>query len=139
MYDEILLPTDGSDVSKRATEKAIELATHFDAELHLIYVVSPVEHSTVDGSMTTEMSQLEDLGEKILQDATKQALDGDIDSVSNVLIGSPYKEIVHYADENEMDLIVMGTQGRSGAKRFLLGSTTERVIRHTDLEVLTVQ
>lgn len=139
MYDKILLPTDGSDVSERATEKAIELAQHFDAELHFVYVVAPIEHTTVEGNMTTEMNQLKTVGEEILQEETENALSKNVDSISSVLIGSPYKEIVHYADENDIDLIVMGTQGRSGAKRFLLGSTTERVIRHTDLEVLTVQ
>lgn len=139
MYDKILLPTDGSEVSKRATERAIELSDHFDAELHIIYVVAPVEHTTIQGTVTTEMNQLEEVGDSVVDDASEAARDAGVSVTSEVLVGSPYKEIINYADENEMDIIVMGTQGRSGAKRFLLGSTTERVIRHTDLEVLTVQ
>lgn len=139
MYDRILVPTDGSDGSDRATEEAIELARAFDAEVHALYVVDP---SAAPGEATGAgvLEALSAVGEESTGAVVDRARAAGVDVVDPVVeTGSPFRTIADYAAENDVDLVVMGTHGRSGIERYLLGSVTEKVVRTATVPVLTIR
>ncbi|MFC6757756.1 MULTISPECIES: universal stress protein [Haloarcula] len=138
MYDRILVPTDGSPSMQSVVDHAVELATVHDAVLHGLYVLDtgsfatlPVE-STWDG--VTEM--LREEGELALSEFTERAGDARVETA--IRDGNPSGEIVEYAREHDCDTIVMGTHGRGGIDRLLLGSVAERVVRAAPVPVVTV-
>ncbi|WP_137286159.1 universal stress protein [Halorussus salinisoli] len=139
MYDRILVPADGSDQSERAFEQALELARTYDAEIHVLNVVD-VSALAGEFDAVNVVDQLEESGRKITQKLRERAEDAGIDRVqTEVVEGVPYETILDYADGNDVDLVVMGTHGRTGLDRYLLGSVTERVVRKSDVPVLTVR
>lgn len=138
MYDDILVPTDGSDCARRAVEEAINLARAFDAALHTLYVVD-TELSGVQGGGAAVFDELESEGERIVRDVIERAEDAGVDTVeASVAAGVPYRAILDYCEEYGIDLMVMGTHGRTGLQRTLVGSVTEKVVRTADVPVLTV-
>lgn len=139
MYDRILIPTDGSECADAAATEAIELAATFDATLHVVYVVDAAAlPSTIDAGYVSEA--LEDAGEEAIERVRERAAAAGVEDVaSEVVYGAPHRSIVQYADEADVDLIVMGTHGRSGIERYLLGSVTEKVVRTAGVPVLTIQ
>lgn len=138
MYDSVLVPTDGSPGSDRAAEEAIELAKCFDATIHALYVVDTTAiPSTADGGMVTDVMRRS--GRTAAQRIVDMATAAGVDAADPVVrSGVVHRQIVDYADEHDVGLIVMGTHGRSGLDRFLLGSVTEKVIRASQVPVLTV-
>ncbi|WP_227376291.1 universal stress protein [Haladaptatus halobius] len=142
MFDRILIPTDGSDPAKPAVEMALNLAKVHNATLHILYIVDqPVSVSGM-GEGFSGLDDLLDALEKRGQQATKaiveQARERDIETTAAVRRGNPHDDILTYAEEYDIDVIVMGTHGRTGVKRALLGSVTENVVRHSEIPVLTV-
>jgi nucleotide-binding universal stress UspA family protein len=138
MYDRILLPTDGSRGNSRAVEQAIGLAAQSDARLHVLFVVEdlPYAPEMMDGQVE---ARLREIGEEAISDIRQRADDAGVSVETALEDGTPHQSILEYADEEGMDLIVMGTHGRSGLDRYLLGSVTERVVRGADTPVLTVR
>jgi len=138
MYDRILLPTDGSRGNSRAVEQAIGLAVQSDARLHVLFVVEdlPYAPEMMDGQVE---ARLREIGEEAISDIRQRADDAGVSVETALEDGTPHQSILEYADEEGMDLIVMGTHGRSGLDRYLLGSVTERVVRGADTPVLTVR
>jgi nucleotide-binding universal stress UspA family protein len=142
--EKILVPTDMSEFSEHALRYACEFARRFDAELHLLNVVQDVVAMVPEPGMAFPAP-----GEYMheLQQASEQALDklpdpdwvGGVSVVRDVRIGTPFVEIVRYAKAVEIDLIVIGTHGRSGLAHVLLGSTAERVVRKAPCPVLSVR
>ncbi|AUV83290.1 universal stress protein [Salinigranum rubrum] len=139
MYDRILLPTDGSGPSEAARDHAIGLAAAYDATLHAIYVVDDdaLRAARIDSDVVVEGFETE--GESLLDEVAASAAGASVDCETAVLHGHPHEVITEYAADNDVDLIVMGTHGRHGVSRFLLGSVTERVVRTSDVPVLTVR
>ncbi|MFA1611513.1 universal stress protein [Halobellus rubicundus] len=137
MYDTILVPTDGSDQANAALDHAVGLARDHGATLHLLYVADSNRDSvtTLGGEV---VDALEQEGERILADATERLTDT-VDLVDAVETGDPVETILDYADAVDADVIVMGTHGRRGLDRYLLGSTTERVVRRSPVPVLTIR
>jgi len=138
MYDRILVPTDGSPSMQSVVDHALELAAVHDATLHGLYVVDtgsfatlPVE-TTWDG--VTEM--LREEGELAVSEFAEMVGDSPVETA--VRNGNPSGEIVDYAREHDCDAIVMGTHGRGGIDRLLLGSVAERVVRAAPIPVVTV-
>ncbi|MCU4742077.1 universal stress protein [Halobacteria archaeon AArc-m2/3/4] len=139
MYTRILLPTDGSETTDRALEHALDLATQYDAELHVLYVVDATVFAN-DVETGAIVEEFETMGNRIVDHVIQQATDAGIEPTrTSVVRGTPHKRILEYTDENEIDLVVMGTHGRSGLDRYLLGSVTEKVVRLSDAPVLTVR
>mgnify|MGYP006272129111 CR=1 FL=1 len=139
MYDEILLPSDGSPAADVALDHALDVAATSDARLHVLYVV---DQSAVDGLVSgSELvaAALEREGTETIERLEQAAIDRGVDVVTNVLSGRPVQTILDYVTDNEIDLVVMGTHGRRGLDRFLLGSVTERVVRGADVSVLVVR
>lgn len=141
-FDRILVPTDGSDAVAPAVEMALDLAETHEATLHALFVVEPPSSFASAGEGFTGADNLLDEFEEAGHDATDaiatRADDRGITAESAVLQGTPRDDILGYATGEDVDLIVMGTHGRSGVERTLLGSVTETVVRHSEIPVLTV-
>ncbi|WP_435347633.1 universal stress protein [Haloarchaeobius sp. HRN-SO-5] len=141
MYDRIMVPTDGSEGVERAVEHAIDLAVTHDATLYAVYVVDSASYGGVPMETAWEglHEMLETEGEAALRRVRDLGTESDIQVETALLEGTPAKEIVRYAESNDCDLVVMGTHGRGGIDRLLLGSVAERVVRSSEVPVLTVQ
>ena len=142
MFNRVLIPTDGSDAAKPAVEMALDLAETHDALLHVLLIVDqpPTISGTAEGfsGLDNLLNTLEEKGNQATDAIVEQARDRDIEAEAAVRRGNPHDDILSYANENEIDIIVMGTHGRTGVKRALLGSVTENVVRHSEIPVLTV-
>lgn len=142
MFDRILIPTDGSDPTKSAVDMALNLAEVHDATLHVLYIVD--QPTSVSGmgegfaGLNDLLDALEERGQQATKAIIKQARERNIETTAAVRRGNPHNDILSYAEDNDIDVIVMGTHGRTGVKRALLGSVTENVVRHSEIPVLTV-
>jgi len=135
----VLLPTDGSPGAETATEQALDVAERFDAALHVLFVVD-TNALPLDGRSKVVFDQLNDDGRRSVESVVEHAEERGIDPVvREVLGGSPHEVILEYVEEHGIDLVVMGTHGRRGLSRYLLGSVTERVVRSSDAPVLVVR
>jgi len=139
MYQEILVPTDGSPASDAAIERAVDLADRYDARLHALYVVDGAAYSTLEAGSEIVIEALQSEGEGATDHVRQLAEDAGVDCEAIVTTGTAYRSITEYVTENDIDLIVMGTHGRTGLDRYLLGSVTERVVRTSPVPVLTVR
>lgn len=130
-YESVLVATDGSEGSAAAVEHALGVAHRNGAPLHVLYVRDP-DDDEGDGVADRILDRV---GERVASNS--DLIDGDgPELVTAVRSGSPHEEIVAYAEGTGCDLIVMGTHGRTGVGRYLVGSVTERVVRLADVPVL---
>ncbi len=139
-YDEILLPTDGSDCAGAAVEHGVGIAAQFDARVHAVTVVDPgsVAHTPLAPAPPGLLESLESAGEQATEQVAADAREAGVDAVTTVREGPPAETLLSYAEDNDIGLIAMGTAGLTGLSRHLLGSTTERTIRRADVPVLAV-
>lgn len=147
MYDNILVPTDGSDTAEIAVDHALDLAETYGATIHALYVVDvghmsitlgPEQVDRIQSGQWREMDELRERAESAIDTVTDRAEARGIEAVDHVSAGKPHSMIAKYAKNHDIDLVVMGSQGRSGVKRALLGSVTERTLRETHIPVLVV-
>ncbi|WP_435359844.1 universal stress protein [Haloarchaeobius sp. DFWS5] len=138
MYDDILLPTDGSDGAAVALERALDLAGTYGATLHVLNVAD-TNRDSVTVVDTGLVDALEEEGEEIVDDVVDQAHEAGVSVVDEVIQGDPYQTILDYVDSRGIDLVVMATHGRRGIQRYLLGSVTEKIVRTSPVPVLTVR
>lgn len=138
MYEDILLPTDGSDGTETALAHAEAIGMAFDATVHVLFVADTNRDSVIRLAGGTTTDVLTEKGTGIVEE-TSAALDPAVDRRTEVLQGDPRETIVDYAEEYGIDLVVMATHGRRGLDRFLLGSVTERVVRTSNVPVMTVR
>ena len=149
-YEDILVPTDGSGLAVRALDEALSLAGLTGATVHVVYVVddaavaelataSCVDEVSFDADVGRLFERFEAVGERAIADVREAAGERGAELVTEVRRGIPDESILEYADENGVDLIVMGTHGRRGVRRYLLGSTTEQVLRQSPVPVLAVR
>ena len=139
MYEKILVPTDGSDFAKKAQKHALFLAKACDAE---IIAVSVTENNFVNGlPLDDEIYQLNQIlkerSEENLKEFDKQNED-DLKITHVIREGSPAKVILEVAKEEDVDLIVMGSSGKSGFDRFIMGSVADKVVNSAKCAVLVV-
>lgn len=138
MYQHILLPTDGNEGTERAAEHAIDLAKTYGASLHVLFAVEVRGVDLLEEPNLGKFREdLEAKGAKALEDVEVRAEEAGVTTVTTLLNDDPREAILTYADENHIDLIVMG-QGREGLSRLLLGSVTDRIIREAAVPVLVV-
>jgi nucleotide-binding universal stress UspA family protein len=130
----ILLATDGRAGSRRATTEAIELAVELDAALHVVYVV---EDRFLNSPIFRDV--LEQEGERSTMAVSNRATQLGVPTVTEILRGNPADELRDYTAENGVNLVVMGTYGRTGLDRFMLGSVTRRMVRRAETPLLTVR
>ncbi|WP_280587843.1 universal stress protein [Halorubrum sp. Boch-26] len=142
MFDTIVVATDGSDSVRRAVDVAVDIAARFEAEVHAVYVVDSGEvESTPDEVREDLRDALDDHGEAALEQVADAATERDpgLDVTVEVREGRPAAEISEYAQDIDADIVAMGTRGRHGENRFLIGSVAERVVRTCPIPVLTVR
>jgi len=141
----ILYPTDFSEVTLHALKYARELAGTFDAQLYCVHVVDEAyQYWTAMGPESVPVGvaaeDLLSLAEGHMQRFADEHLVGlKYAPVTKVLVGAPFREIIAYARENTVDLIVLATHGRGGLSWVLMGSTAEKVVRKAPCPVLTVR
>lgn len=140
----ILLPTDFSEYSKPAVDYACALADKFGAELHLVHVLQDLVATVPEPGLAFPppgdyMKELQTAAEAALQKILDPEWEKGKAVVRETRQGPPFVEIIRYARENDIDLIVMGTHGRSGLAHVLLGSVAEKVVRKAGCPVLTVR
>ncbi|QWC18636.1 universal stress protein [Halorubrum sp. 2020YC2] len=142
MFDTIVVATDGSDSVQRAVSVAVDVAARFDAEVHAVYVVDAGEVESSPDTVREDLRDaLDDEGRDALDRVADAAhdRDGDLDVTIEVREGRPASEIDAYARDVDADVVAMGTRGRHGENRFLIGSVAERVVRTCPIPVLTVR
>ena len=137
----ILVPTDGSDYSIHAAEYAISIAKTHDAQIMVVYVLDEI---VID--RFAKVTEREDIERELKADGQRYvnyilalAEKGGVKATSLIAKGRPFEQIVHLSNGLEMDLIVLGTYGRRGAERILIGSVAERVIEYARCPVLVVK
>jgi nucleotide-binding universal stress UspA family protein len=138
MFEKILFPTDGSDGADAAFDHVLDLAVTHDATVYVLNVANTV-YGTIAEKEGGTVDVLRERGEAAVEDAARRARERDVATVTAVTTGDPHQGIVDYANDRGVDVIVMPTHGRRGLERFLLGSTTERVVRRADAPVLTMR
>ena len=138
----ILVPSDFSECSDEALAYGLELARRFNAKVHLLHVVQdPATQPWAAEGFAAPVIEVVDEWQR-QADARLRALVPDADRdrvIVATTVATPYAEILAYAAEHDVDLIVMGTHGRSGVSHLLLGSIAERVVRRAPCPVLTVR
>ncbi|WP_254768469.1 universal stress protein [Salinilacihabitans rarus] len=140
MYSTILVPVDGSGGDDGAVSRTFEFARRFGAAVHVLHVVDAEPGPAgLDRTQRERVRRpLEKRGRQATARIADRAAELGVDATRTVRDGTPSRTILEYADEHDVDLIVMGTHGRTGPERVRLGSTTERVITRTDSPVLAV-
>ena len=147
MFDKILIPTDGSRGVEKAIEYATAIAEKFSSTVHVLFVV---ESSNIligyDQDMTSQyhvqsaVENMYQVGEDAVAKIAKQLAEHRIEKVTTkVRDGHPTELILEYTKEQGIDLIVMGTHGRRGLNRMLLGSVADEVVHRALVPVMTVR
>lgn len=140
MYDSVLVPTDGSDAAEAALAHAIGVADRNDATLHTVYAteIGDLSESLDEETFGRTVERLRAAGEDAVERVVTRAREHGIETESAVLDGTPVEVILEYAADNEIDIVVMATRGRTGEARDVVGSVTERIVRSSSVPVLTV-
>ncbi|MBU7035416.1 MAG: universal stress protein, partial [Theionarchaea archaeon] len=141
MFKKILIPTDGSIHSQKAERYGLEMAKTSHASVTVIHVVEvPFFPTPVAGEPSfvpeEEIEILKKAGEDMVNRVVEQAEKMGVKAAPVVVIGHPADQIIKYAKAH--DLVVMGTMGKSGLFHLLMGSVTEKVVRHTPVPVLVI-
>ena len=146
MIRSIVVGTDGSDTAAKAVREAADLAAKVGASVYLVSAYEPVskqrlreEARQVPGDLQHMINPREDV-EALLREAEELVKDAGVADVHRLAReGDPADAILDVAEENDLDLIVVGNKGMSGAKRFLLGSVPNRVSHHAPCSVMIVR
>ena len=141
--ERILFPTDFSEGARHALQCAVDLTEHYKSKLYILHVVYDmsqavgvhVPHISTD-EVFKEMNDwaIKEIGTCCIEEIRKLP-----DVEKKVLKGIPYEEILKFASDEKIDMIVMGTYGRVGLNRLIFGNTAERVVRRAPCPVLTVK
>lgn len=141
LYRNIVIATDGSENSQRAISCGVEIAKLSGATVHALYVVDTP--SMISETWTAGKEMVHELiireGKKVLSKVKKIIEDSRVEVKEVLLEGYPSEEIINFAENNNMDLIVMGTLGKTGLERFLVGSVAENVVRNSKVPVMVIR
>jgi nucleotide-binding universal stress UspA family protein len=137
MFKKILVGTDGSDSATKAVSHAADLASAMGAELVLIHVY-PAPRSDVGSTFgRADAYPGQEIGQAVLRDAEKHYA-GKVKVKTVLREGDPAEGLIDVAEEEGIDLIIVGNRGMTGAKRFLLGSVPNQVSHHAPCNVMIV-
>ena len=141
----ILVAVDGSNQSLKASTYAIDFAKKYDAELIVLSIVSPIPYSQFEYASIGRMKEIETIekekAEQYIDKVKQKATENKVSVETGVLIKytSVVKEIVEYAENNKVDMTVIGSRGMTGLKKLLLGSVANGVITYSHCPVLVVK
>jgi nucleotide-binding universal stress UspA family protein len=144
MFNRILVPTDGSDITLKAVATAIKLAKSVNARLYTVSVKEPFPYSAISEMQPTPPQEFFDAQERIAAARVKEVRDiaeasGLQCDAQTVEALHPWEAVIEHAKRHECDLIVMASHGRRGVTALLLGSETQKVLTHTNIPVLVVR
>ncbi|MBV0924968.1 universal stress protein [Halomicroarcula limicola] len=143
MAKRILVPVDGSDQASAAATFVAE--NYPDAAVVFLHVINPAEagysaQASVPSFSEEWYQQKKSAAETLFDDLEAEARENGVEAVERVLeVGRPTKTIVEYAEDHDVDQIVMGSHGRSGVSRILLGSVAETVVRRASVPVTVIR
>lgn len=137
----ILCPIDHSDCSKEALKYAVSFAIKDEAKLYLLHVIDIRSFDESIDGMTIQIPDAEttEMLKAKLLDCIPEEIRNDMDVEAMVIQGIPFVEIISTARNNDVDMIVMGSHGRTGIAHIMLGSVSEKVVRKAPCAVLTVR
>lgn len=159
MYEDILIATDGSDTANAAAEHGVSIAEQYGARVHALYVVNTDAVSYALGSEEVdrlraghldEMTEIRQRADDAIAHVADLGERHGVEVAEHILIGEPSRAIRDFVDkkegllgenvtiEGDVDLVVMGSHGRTGLSRVILGSVSEKVLRRTHVPVLVV-
>lgn len=140
MYDTIVVPTDGSEHAEQAARRGFALAREHDAAVHVVCAADtgPIGDVRLPGDDASAAEAFTERATRYVERTAELADRDDLDVTTAVIEGPAKDEIVDYASAVSADLIAMGTRGRGGVERLMLGSVTEHVVRTSDVDVLVV-
>jgi nucleotide-binding universal stress UspA family protein len=144
MLDKIMIATDGSDASRHAASLAISLAKHSAGKVIAVYVVDMQRiahlpgYTTMHGLKESLLDSMLEEGEEAVAYIEKKSKNDRVSFEKAILKGNPSDELLRYSKELGTDILVIGSIGRTGLSKFLLGSVAEKVVRHSDVPVMVV-
>lgn len=144
MFKHILVPVDGSATALLAMDKAVQLARAFSGRITVIHVIDPYPFVGIGADFAYGQAEYltaaKASAQKALETATATAAAAGVECAQRVIEGSSvFEGILQAATESGADLLIMGSHGRQGIEKLLLGSETQRVLSHTTLPVLVVR
>ncbi len=144
MFNRILVPTDGSDITQKAVATAIQLAKSVNARLYTLSVKEPFPYSAISEMQPTPPQEFFDAQERIaatrVKDVREAAEAAGLPCDGHTIEAlHPWEAVIDHAKRYECDLIVMASHGRRGVTAMLLGSETQKVLTHTNIPVLVVR
>lgn len=142
MFERILVPIDGSQLSLKAAKQGIYIAKKLESEVVFLYVIDVrmIETSSLTGTDQGILrTRLRNVAERYLNEAAKLAEEENIMFQNRIREGLPAEDILKEIEEEKIDLVIMGSKGMSGAHRVIIGSTAEEVVRWSPCPVLIVK
>ncbi len=142
MFSRILCPIDFSEVTEEIIAYAADLAGRYGSELHVLHVIPNLNYFTPYESFLTPENLVaieQNIGREVERDFQKVLAKLDREVVKVIRTGVTFVEIIDYIKEQGIDLVVMGTHGRSGIEHILIGSVAEKVVRKSPCPVLTIR
>ena len=144
MFKRILVPTDGSDITKKAVDTALGLAKSLGATVYTLSVKEPFPYSAISEMQPTPPQEFFDAQERIASARVKQvraaAESASVPCESHTVEAlHPWEAVIDHAQRNQCDLIVMASHGRRGVSALLLGSETQKVLTHCAIPVLVIK
>lgn len=141
-YRKILIATDGSKNARNAADSGIEIARLSEAKVYVAYVIDTSSYASIPMDMKWEETmyeQFDRLGHEALTHVENAAKNAGVEVESVLLKGHPAEELTEFAEKEGIGLIVLGSHGKSGIERFLLGSVSEKVVRNSNISVLLIR
>jgi nucleotide-binding universal stress UspA family protein len=144
MFQRILIPTDGSEITKKAVDTAVGLARAMKSRIYTLSVKEPFPYSAISEMQPTPPQEFYDAQERIANVRVQEVRDacaaaGLTCEAHTIEALHPWEAIIDHAKRQECDLIVMASHGRRGVSALLLGSETQKVLTHTTVPVLIVR
>ncbi len=139
LFEKILIATDGSEKNKSAIEEAVKIARVCGSTVYAVYVMDEgLMKSAIEVPIAEDLyKRIREEGEKAVNWVKENAQGVNLETF--ILSGRPARAITEFAEQKKVDLIVVGTQGKSGIERFLLGSVADEIIRTAGCPVLTIR
>jgi len=141
-FKKILYPIDFSESSKKILPYVLTLSKTFNSEVHLLYVVRDLKYLTSFHVPHPSLNKIEEeiaaSSKKMMEKVCAEDLQGCPLFIKKILVGDAATEIIKYAQEEKIDLIILGTHGRKGLEKALFGSVAERVVKNSSVPVLTI-
>jgi nucleotide-binding universal stress UspA family protein len=142
LIQRILIPIDGSDHSRKVIELASDIASRYKAKVHIVHVFSPLHHQyqIQDALMQEVEKNYQKFAERIIEEAENEVKKKGVESYqSAILRGDPAQEILQFAKENSIDLIILGSHGAGAADILMFGSVSHKVSHLARCTCITVK